>query len=80
MFGTRSLESPAASKCATHPGAPVMKRREIRSAMEERHLFAGGFDVSQLPDEQFVRATARHIAEGDIVGWFSGRAEWGPRL
>jgi carbamoyltransferase len=32
-----------------------------------------------LPDEQFIRATARHVAEGDIVGWFSGRAEWGPR-
>ena len=58
---------------------PLYEAPEIRSAMEERHLFEGGFGISQLPDEQFVRATARHIAEGDIVGWFSGRAEWGPR-
>ncbi len=58
---------------------PLYEAPEIRSAMEERHLFEGGFGISQLSDEQFVRATARHIAEGDIVGWFSGRAEWGPR-
>ncbi len=58
---------------------PGYDASEIRSAMEERHLFADGFGISQLSDEEFVRATARHIAEGDIVGWFSGRAEWGPR-
>ena len=58
---------------------PGYDASEIRSAMEERHLFAGGFGISQLSDEEFVPATARHIAEGDIVGWFSGRAEWGPR-
>jgi carbamoyltransferase len=58
---------------------PGYDASEIRSALEERNLFAGGFGISQLPDEEFIRATARHIAEGDIVGWFSGRAEWGPR-
>lgn len=52
---------------------------EIRSALEERGIFQRGFGISELPEEEFIRATARHIAEGDIVGWFSGRAEWGPR-
>ncbi len=52
---------------------------EIRRAMEDRGLLAAGLDISDLPDEQTIQTTARHIAEGDIVGWFSGRAEWGPR-
>lgn len=58
---------------------PAYEAPELRSALEERHLFEGGFGISELSDEEFVRVTARHIAEGDIVGWFSGRAEWGPR-
>ena len=52
---------------------------EIRAAIEEKHLFERGFDISELPEEQLMKDTARHIAEGDVVGWFSGRAEWGPR-
>ena len=52
---------------------------EIRAAMEERALFQHGFHISELPEEQIIKAAARHIAEGEVVGWFSGRAEWGPR-
>jgi carbamoyltransferase len=52
---------------------------EIRSAMEERALFQHGFHISELPEEQMIRSVARHVAEGEVVGWFSGRAEWGPR-
>ena len=58
---------------------PVYGAPEIHSAMQERHLLEGGFAISELSDEQIIRATARHIADGHIVGWFSGRAEWGPR-
>ena len=52
---------------------------EIRAAIEEKHLFESGFDVSELSEEQVIKETASHIAEGEVVGWFSGRAEWGPR-
>ena len=36
--------------------------------------------ISRVDDEnELVRRTAQHIADGKIVGWFQGRAEWGPR-
>ena len=73
------LGNPRSFEMSHASWGPEYDAREIRSALEERHLFAGGFGISQLPDEEFVRATARRIAEGDIAGWFSGRAEWGPR-
>ena len=73
------LRNPRSFEMSHASWGPEYDAREIRSALEERHLFAGGFGISQLSEEEFVPATARHIAEGDIVGWFSGRAEWGPR-
>ncbi len=36
-------------------------------------------EVSQLEESTLVELTARRIAAGDIVGWFQGAAEWGPR-
>jgi carbamoyltransferase len=32
-----------------------------------------------MDEEALLRATAAHIAQGKVVGWFQGRAEWGPR-
>jgi carbamoyltransferase len=33
----------------------------------------------RLPDAELFQQTARAIARGDIVGWFQGKCEWGPR-
>jgi carbamoyltransferase len=52
---------------------------EIKAAIEEKRLFQGAFDILELPEDELLKETARHIAEGKVVGWFSGRAEWGPR-
>ena len=52
---------------------------EVRAAMEEKRLFQHGSRISEMPEEQIIKDTARYIAGGDVVGWFSGRAEWGPR-
>ncbi|MEZ5977110.1 MAG: carbamoyltransferase N-terminal domain-containing protein [Planctomycetota bacterium] len=30
-------------------------------------------------DEEFLAEVARRLAEGQVVGWFRGRFEWGPR-
>ncbi|MCP4370330.1 MAG: carbamoyltransferase [Deltaproteobacteria bacterium] len=30
-------------------------------------------------DEALCKRTAREIADGNVVGWFQGRMEWGPR-
>jgi carbamoyltransferase len=40
---------------------------------------SGSFSIQEFPDEQLVRRIAELIAGGKIVGWFQGRAEWGPR-
>jgi carbamoyltransferase len=39
-----------------------------------------GCTVERIGDEALLcERTARAIADGDVVGWFQGRMEWGPR-
>jgi len=35
--------------------------------------------VERLEKSDLIQKTARLIADGNIVGWFQGRTEWGPR-
>lgn len=42
-------------------------------------LDAHGLKYQQLADEPLAAAAADLIAEGNIVGWYQGRFEWGPR-
>src|SRR5581483_3169526 len=35
--------------------------------------------AEQLDDEHLFGLTADLLASGNIVGWFQGRMEWGPR-
>ena len=44
-----------------------------------RRLTAAGARFTVLEDEAVVEQTARGLAEGDAVGWFQGRMEFGPR-
>ena len=63
-----------------HAGwGPEFSRQEIRRAVESSHSGNGNEQFEELTEELLVRTTARHIAAGKIVGWFQGRAEWGPR-
>ena len=34
---------------------------------------------TKLDEAALLRTTARHIAEGKVIGWYQGRGEWGPR-
>ena len=52
---------------------------EIRSAVQSSAVSQGGFTIVDLPEEELRRRTAGIIAEGKILGWYQGRAEWGPR-
>jgi carbamoyltransferase len=57
---------------------------EIHKALgakrDEMERVAGcGLRIRELPSEEVAKVTAKHIAEGKIVGWFQGRTEWGPR-
>jgi carbamoyltransferase len=58
---------------------PGYSEQQIRTAIERSDLAAAGVSVSELPEEELLRAAALRIADGDVLGWFAGRAEWGPR-
>ena len=58
---------------------PGYSTGQIRTAIENSDLLSAGTSISELPEAELLRAAAQRIAEGDILGWFSGRAEWGPR-
>src|SRR5215467_86001 len=58
---------------------PEFSGAEIRSAIQASRLGENGGSVSELPEEELLRKTAAIIADGKILGWFQGRAEWGPR-
>ena len=58
---------------------PQFTAPQIRAAVAESHAGNGFAQVNELEDEPLLQATAKHIADGKIVGWFQGATEWGPR-
>ncbi len=59
----------------THPFYGLEESDEaIRAALE-----AAGLTAERLSDEMLFARVARDLAEGNIVGWFQGRFEMGPR-
>jgi carbamoyltransferase len=58
---------------------PGYSRDETRRAIDLSALAHNGYSVSELSEPDLMRSTAQIIADGKILGWFQGRAEWGPR-
>ena len=58
---------------------PSYSPQQIRNAIERSGLGSAGVSISEMPERELLRATAQRIADGDVLGWFGGRAEWGPR-
>ena len=58
---------------------PEFSREEIRAVVRASRFSERGCTVDELPEEELLRKTAAMIADGKILGWFQGRAEWGPR-
>jgi carbamoyltransferase len=58
---------------------PEFSREEIQTAVRASRVVESGCSLRELPEAELLRATAAIIAEGKILGWFQGRAEWGPR-
>src|SRR5882672_1671976 len=58
---------------------PAYSPEEIRSAMQASTVSQGGYTIAELAEEELLRRTAAIIADGKILGWYQGRAEWGPR-
>ena len=52
---------------------------EYDDAEIRQYLDASGATYRVLSDGDIVRETARHIADGNVIGWFQGRMEFGPR-
>ncbi len=61
---------------------PEFSDAEIAAMLGEEAaaISAQGCTVTQFADDAtLVEDAARRIAEGQVVGWFQGRLEWGPR-
>src|SRR5271168_3722138 len=58
---------------------PGYTRGEVRSAIDANGLAQNGYSGAELHEEELMKRTAAVIADGKILGWFQGRAEWGPR-
>jgi len=53
---------------------PQFDRAELRRALEDQPLA-----WRELSEAEIVSETARLLSEGNLVAWFQGRMEWGPR-
>jgi carbamoyltransferase len=53
---------------------PEFDERSCRAALE-----AAGLPFRRLDDRELVERCASALADGAVVGWFQGRAEFGPR-
>jgi len=61
---------------------PEYDDNDIDDAVElRRHdLDAARCTMRRVHDErELCKRTAAHVAKGNVVGWFQGRMEWGPR-
>jgi len=55
---------------------PCFGTKEIKTALDESCSLQC---YKELDEEELVCRVAKDIADGKVVGWFQGRAEWGPR-
>ena len=49
------------------------------NAAIEATLKAANISYELLSDDDIVKRAAERVAAGDVIGWFQGRMEWGPR-
>ncbi len=63
-----------------HPyWGPAYSPAEVKAAIEGSAVSRGTHAIAELPEEELLRRTADIIVDGKILGWYQGRAEWGPR-
>lgn len=61
---------------------PQYHADEIATLLADKktELEAAGCTVSRIDDEEeLCRRTAEAVSRGEVIGWFQGRLEWGPR-
>jgi carbamoyltransferase len=52
---------------------------EFSDAQIAAALEAAGVTAQRLDEPDLLQRTARAVADAQVVGWFQGRMEWGPR-
>lgn len=52
---------------------------EYKNETIEKILIAHGLPYRKMSDAALIRETAQLLARGKVVGWFQGKAEFGPR-
>ncbi len=52
---------------------------EFSDAMIESELKKAGLSYRKLERQPLLDAVADQVASGNVMGWFQGRMEWGPR-
>lgn len=89
----RAAPEPAESALAGDPLAgrfvmdhaylgPAATDQEIAALLEARRgeIIDAGCQIEHITDEaELCRRTAEAVARGEVIGWFQGRMEWGPR-
>lgn len=61
---------------------PSASEHELEKLIEGRsaEISSSGCEVAHVANEEHLcRMTAEAVARGEVVGWFQGRMEWGPR-
>lgn len=58
---------------------PAFSPEHLRAALDGFDGSSEEVRISHLGEQALLDSTARAIAEGRIVGWYQGAAEWGPR-
>jgi carbamoyltransferase len=58
---------------------PGFGEAQLLEAIRGKGLGEKGFRVRRLEEPLLLTETAALIAGGAVLGWFQGRAEWGPR-
>ncbi|HXY25325.1 MAG TPA: carbamoyltransferase C-terminal domain-containing protein [Candidatus Acidoferrum sp.] len=58
---------------------PGYSNEEIRRAIDSNGTAQKGYAIAELNEQELMKQAAAIVADGKILGWFQGRAEWGPR-
>jgi len=58
---------------------PGYSNEEIRRAIDSNGIAQKGYAIAKLNEQELMKQAATIVADGKILGWFQGRAEWGPR-
>ena len=58
---------------------PGYSKEEIRRAIDSNGIAQKGYAIAKLNEQELMKQAATIVADGKILGWFQGRAEWGPR-